>query len=445
MKIFLYRPSPQVPKPSPRAASICFDSSKFIIDSSARQVENNVIDITWVFLLTVNMSLNTLLWTVSYPDVRQAHPREEVDELVNKALVVLDRCAQRWPGTASASQLYHIFSRACLQSYEIRHTPGMQPASLFNTPPSFADPNSPPDGYNQANQAMNPQQVPFASNAPRFGYVFDSPPEAMNNYAFDPNFPPPQPTFRSNSIFCNPASTEPTGRRFSYFPPDFTQPGDAAPDDPTPPATATPEPYLPSPPHNQVGEQLPTPPEPNLAAAANMATPASSSSALSPPSVTQQTPGMSPVPAALAAAHLNMSPPQKLEPQRVATFSTPSSSQALPQQRPLPPATNSNDWFSPPPAAFMPPYSFGNISNNYFGDGGMSGGPAPFGEMSGAGLGLQSFGVGGMTGPAFDYNFGRQGSLTQSQQLELMNVLETEGLGDIDAFLNDGMDGARWY
>lgn len=34
---------------------------------------------------------------------------------------------------------------------------------------------------------------------------------------------PPQPSFRSNSIFAGPSSMQ-TDRRFSYFPPDFTQP-----------------------------------------------------------------------------------------------------------------------------------------------------------------------------------------------------------------------------
>lgn len=82
--------------------------------------------------------------------------------------------------------------------------------------PQFAQANQ--QRQQQQQQQPQPQQAPYA-NPPQFNYVFDSPPEQMNNYAFDPNFPPPQPTFRSNSIFCNPASNEPTGRRFSYFPP----------------------------------------------------------------------------------------------------------------------------------------------------------------------------------------------------------------------------------
>jgi hypothetical protein len=66
-------------------------------------------------------------------------------------------------------------------------------------------------------------------------------------------------------------------------------------------------------------------------------------------------------------------------------------------------------------------------NNYYFND--MTGG-ASFADPS-SGNGLQSF-------DAFshlNYPTGRQGSLTQSQQTELMTVLETQGMGDIDAFL----------
>ena len=72
--------------------------------------------------------------------------------------------------------------------------------------------------------------------------------------------------------------------------------------------------------------------------------------------------------------------------------------------------------------------------------------PGNFHDITSAGLGLQSLGVGTVTGPQFDYHAGRQGSLTQSQQLELLNVLETDGLGDIDAFLNgNAMPDSRYY
>ncbi|RMJ19036.1 hypothetical protein BHE90_009476 [Fusarium euwallaceae] len=441
MRIFMYRPSPQIPKPSARAAKLCFESSAIMIKLNAQQMEGGG-DVSWVFLLTVNMSLNTLLWTVSYPEVRQAHPRKEVEELVELSMEVLQGCAERWPGTASASQLYSIFSKACLQSYDARPTTG-QPGGFFTTPPSFADPSSPPDAFSQQ---PNPQQAPFL-NPPQFSHVFNSPPEAMNSFAFDPNYPPPQPTFRSNSIFFNPASGEPTGRRFSYFPPDYMQTGEAAPDDPTPPATTTPEQHMASPP-DHVSDQLPTPPD--SVPTGNMTTP-TPSTALSPPNTmtAHPTPIMQHAsPMVVPLGVQNMSPQVKIEPsQGGPTFTVPpvTQTQAAPEQRPLPTLSDPNLWFSPP-APLISPYTFANMSNSFMNNG--MGNTSNYGDMPGApGLGLQNFGTNNVPPPQFDYGFGRQGSLTQSQQLELMNVLETEGMGDIDAFLNGGdiPNNNRWY
>ncbi|KAM0296546.1 hypothetical protein ACHAO9_000188 [Fusarium lateritium] len=440
MRVFMYRPSPQIPKPSPRAAAICYESSAYIIQLNAKQMESGV-DVTWVFLLTVNMSLNTLLWTVSYPEVRQAHSRDEVENLINISMDVLDRCAERWPGSASASQLYSIFSKACLQGYDERPTTG-QTTNFFTTPPSFADANSPEAFQNSIQQASY-------QNPPQFSHVFNSPPEAMNAYAFDPNFPPPQPSFRSNSIFFNPASNEPTGRRFSYFPPDFMQPGETTMDDPTPPATTTPEQYMTSPP-DHLSEQLPTPPD--SVPTGVLATP-TPSNALSPPNAMtagHPTPVMqhtSPAGITMMPVQSSMSPPIKIEPsQRGPTFAVPPNPHAAPSQRPLPgvpaPGTT-NDWFLPP-APFISPYAYNSMSQSFYND--SMANPGNYGDMSNSGLGLQNVQGGNIPPPQFDYGFARQGSLTQSQQLELMNVLETEGMGDIDAFLNGGtIPNNRWY
>ena len=80
MLISMYRPSPQVSKPSAAAAEICFKSSEYIIDLSRKQINDGSVGITWVFLLVVNMALNTLLWTTSYPEVRQFHTKEEAED-----------------------------------------------------------------------------------------------------------------------------------------------------------------------------------------------------------------------------------------------------------------------------------------------------------------------------------------------------------------------------
>lgn len=442
MLISMYRPSPQVSKPSPASAEICFKSAEYIIDLSRRQMDDGTVGITWVFLLVLNMSLNTLLWTISYPEIRQAHPKEAAEALINKALDVLDGCEGRWPGTGTSSELYSIFSKACLQSYESQ---GHQPHSVLTTPPAASDASASPDSTYAA--SVNGQQPMF--NPPQFGYVFDSPPEAMNNYTMDPNFPPPQPSFRSNSIFQNPASHDNHGRRFSYFPPDFTNLDEAAgPEDSVAPSLKS-ETSMAS--NQDIFGQMPTPPD----SMANMSS-AASNVALSPPNVPlgQQVPNPMGVPQTISPpAKINPAQPQAT--QRVPPYSLqqnqpPPQRSAMPQQRPLPQqapnATTQGDWFSPP-AAFISPYNFGQMGSAFYND---LSNMNTFGDFSGSGLGLQGLG----TGPSgnqqgFDPGRplpGRQGSLTHSQQLELMNVLETEGAGDIDAFLKAGnIPDERWY
>jgi hypothetical protein len=432
MQISMYRPSPQISKPSPRAAQICFDSSKFIIELSRKQIQSNSVDITWIFLLVLNMSLNTLLWTTSYAGVRQLHPREEVEDLVEGSLNVLDRCAERWPGTDNSSHLYAIFSKACLQSYE---TDEHRTNATLTTPPAISEPSQSPDG--QFSQAGSTPRAAYL-NPPQFGYVFDASPEAMNNYIADPSFPPPNPTFRSNSIFQNPGTMDTHGRRFSYFPPDFTQLDEiAAPEDPTPPST-TPEHHLSSPPNHISSAQLPTPPE----SLGNMPT------AMSPPNMLSSQ-SQAPTPVALASS---VSPPAKLHniqpqaSQRMPPYHMPPSSHPAPAQRPLPQQTPSasinTNWFNPPPP-FMSAYNFGAMGAPFYND--VMNDPNLFGDLSTAGLGLQNMGA-GLAGPGSNRPAVRHGSLTHTQQLELMNVLETEGMGDIDAFLSGGnVPDGRWY
>ena len=63
-----------------------------------------------------------------------------------------------------------------------------------------------------------------------------------------------------------------------------------------------------------------------------------------------------------------------------------------------------------------------------------------YGNVPGANVayGLGQFGFVPFGGQQMGYNSERQNSLSQEQQMELMNALETEGMGEIDAFLNMG-------
>ncbi|RXG44242.1 hypothetical protein VDGE_03482 [Verticillium dahliae] len=440
MRIFLHRPSPQIPKPSGRAALICYEGAAYIINLSKQQMEKAAVDITWIFLLTLFMALNTMLWAVSYSEVRQAHSREEVDELVQVALDIVDQeqCAQRWPGSESASNLYSVFAKACLQVYDIRDTSTVASSSHLNTPSSIFDTGSPQGSDNSASTAPS-----FKVNAPQFGTVFDATPEAMNHFGYEANYQPIHPTFRSNSIFMGP-STDQLGRRFSAYPPELPL------DDQTPPGN-TPVGYASSmsTPAQHSGH-LPTPPESLGANQLNAGTPGSTTSTISPPSsatptMPQSSPAM-PFTPSMNAISTNMSPPppppkmtqpgqQPHPPQRGPTFVVPPPPPQV-QQRPLPTPSGITDWFSPPPP-FITPYNFTPMSNSFFNDGSHAHNYTNAPEL---GLGIGQFNFGPFGGPPAGWNAERQGSLSQEQQLELMTALETDGMGEIDAFLNMGMD-----
>ncbi|KAG6112417.1 hypothetical protein E4U13_004298 [Claviceps humidiphila] len=439
-RIVLYRPSPQIPQPSARAAGICFESSRAVINSLQKQVEGNFFSITWLLLIMLSSSLNVLLWSTSYAEVREAHPRPEVEELVNTALSCLDRCVERWPGTGYTSQLYSAMSKACLQSYESK--PGsQQPTFSLASPSSATEPHSSPGSRSQASSN---NQFSYL-NPPQFGFVFDSPPESMNAYTFDPNYMPAQPTFRSNSIFCDP-TTNLNGRRFSYFPPEgspeemINAAGAAA-------AAAAAEAAV-NPLNQQNSTQMP-----NLADALPRAPgTTTTNTTMPPPDAPLHAPtlsGPSSAPRIVPMQdHMSSPPPQQLNNhQAMANFTTAPRPSPVPQ-RALPDASSTADWFSPP-APFISPYNFGQMGNSFFNNDAM---PNTFAESPMASLGdLQSMngGFNAHAHPNAPYGFfpNRQGSLSQSQQVELMNVLETEGVGDIDAFLNAGnnMTGVQWY
>ncbi len=413
MVVTLHRPSPQVPRPSVQSAIKCFDSAAFVIDISSKQMMSAAVDITWVFLLTLYMSLNTLLWCVtSYADIRAVHSKEQVQELVNIALDIIDQCVERWPGTASASELYSILTKACLQSYDSSGTPHLSSPGSQNTPPSQPETSSPNSMELSGGMATSKPGAP-AFNPPQFGYVFGSAPESVDHYNLDSSHPQ-HPTFRSNSIFLNPASNDHTGRRFSYFPPDFTQVDGLPSVDPSPPpseSTTISPPFLSSP---QLAQ---TPPE--TMSSLQAATPtmsAMSTPLLSTPLLATSTSQNSP------EAMLSNGLQQTQQRPPLPAFTIP----PLPQgqmphgQRPLPQVTTVTDWFNPPPP-FISPYSFGTMGAGFWGNA----------------SGINGFD--GMESNNFDSSRlppERQGSLSQAQQIELMGVLENEGMADIESYLN---------
>ncbi|KAI1482023.1 fungal-specific transcription factor domain-containing protein [Daldinia eschscholtzii] len=412
MMMTLHRPSPQVPKPSVRSATKCFDSAAFVIQISSKQMMAAAVDITWIFILTLYMSLNTILWSVTYPEVRALHTRDEVQELVNISLDIIDQCVERWPGTAAASQLYSTFTRACLQSYDSNETSTQSNSSVFNSSPSQTNTNSPSaSDISSGTTISNAGVSPF--NPPQFGYVFGSGPEEMNNYGVENNYVA-HPTFRSNSIFLNPASSDPTGRRFSYFPPDFTQGDMTLLEENSPPDTDS----TVSPPFSSPAQHVPPSPE---SVSTNTATPSAMGTPL-PVTPMLSTSSLAQTPSDIATP--NTVPPPQPRTAPPAFTIPPLPQHQLQGQRPLPQPTTVTDWFNPPPP-FISPYAFGNgLSGNFWGDSGANG-------LNDVNMGNMPFSNG--LPPE------RQGSLSQQQQIELMDVLENEGMTDIDTYLNMGM------
>lgn len=137
MIVFMYRPSPQIPNPSPAAAELCYQAAAFNINLQKKQVEHRLIDITWIFTQAIFMALNTILWSISYPEIRNQHPVNEVQQHISNSLEAIAMCADRWPGVRSAHQLYGNLISACLKAYETQAA-----ASPIETKPAMHAPDN---------------------------------------------------------------------------------------------------------------------------------------------------------------------------------------------------------------------------------------------------------------------------------------------------------------
>ena len=118
MIVFLYRPSPQVPQPSAKSARHCFEASTSLIYMQKRQIDTSSVDLTWIFTQTLFMSLNAILWSLSYPEIRQEYPKERVEKDINVAKEAIFLASRRWPGVESALELYQNLIVACLKAYD---------------------------------------------------------------------------------------------------------------------------------------------------------------------------------------------------------------------------------------------------------------------------------------------------------------------------------------
>ncbi|KAL8714277.1 MAG: hypothetical protein Q9225_006607 [Loekoesia sp. 1 TL-2023] len=141
MIIFLYRPSPQIPSPSLAAARTCFEACTFNVRMHRNQVATKSVDLSWIWTQSTFMVLNTMLWAISYPEIRQEHSKVVVENHIKQAQECIIAASERWPGVEAAMELYETLISACLKAYD---SPEMTSATIT------------------ANQDSSP--IPFESN-----------------------------------------------------------------------------------------------------------------------------------------------------------------------------------------------------------------------------------------------------------------------------------------
>ena len=118
MVVFLFRPSPQVPRPSSSAALKCYDACEYNIFVQRKQITARNVDLTWVFTQTIFMAINTVLWSLSYEEVRTKYSRESVESTLDVAMDAIGLASERWPGVASAVNLYQNLIAAIMKIYD---------------------------------------------------------------------------------------------------------------------------------------------------------------------------------------------------------------------------------------------------------------------------------------------------------------------------------------
>ena len=214
MVCFLYRPSPQIPRPSAHAAVLCYDACEFNIYMTRKQIETKSVDMTWIFTQAIFMVVNVMLWTLSYSEVRQKHSREEVERHLLVALESIELASERWPGVASALELYQNLIGSCMRIYD---KDGDIPISAGSPSDSASVvSNSLVEGINRsrttspATASTSSVNTPSENTQPPFGYL----PSAQSQPLYN-NFNTPQPNMPSSS---QPESLQTSPQQFAPQP-----------------------------------------------------------------------------------------------------------------------------------------------------------------------------------------------------------------------------------
>ena len=185
----LYRPTPQVPRPSAEAAKKCFEACEFNIYLQRKQIDGKIVEVTWIFSQTILMAINTILWSLSYAEIRRSHSKKKVKELLNISLDAISLASDRWPGIASALELYLSLIDACLRVYD---TGENDLPVVASSPEQSASPESIQSQYRSRTESPATLSTasfvttPDAATAFQQGYTPQSHVEPSRSSPYDP-------------------------------------------------------------------------------------------------------------------------------------------------------------------------------------------------------------------------------------------------------------------
>ncbi|KAL8869159.1 MAG: hypothetical protein Q9174_004477 [Haloplaca sp. 1 TL-2023] len=182
MIVFLYRPSPQVPHPSLEAARACFEASTFNVRMHRNQVATKSVDLSWIWTQSAFMALNTILWALSYPEIRREHSRAIVENHIMQAQECISAASERWPGVEAAIELYDVLVAACLKAYDATGIPAATASNQETAAPIKLE------RYESQLSASSPSTMISSSGSPRPSDVAASP---LSSTLATPPAPPP--------------------------------------------------------------------------------------------------------------------------------------------------------------------------------------------------------------------------------------------------------------
>jgi len=156
---------------------LCYDACKYNIYMQHEQIRTRSVELTWIFAQAIFMAINTMLWSLSYAEIRAAHPKAEVEGHLQLAVQDIILAADRWPGIESARQLYDNLITACLHIYDkegdlpvTEHSPFQTPSlSAHDISSSRSVTSTPANAANENNTTSPAQTTTAPSNQPGFG------------------------------------------------------------------------------------------------------------------------------------------------------------------------------------------------------------------------------------------------------------------------------------